>query len=215
MDIELFYSIIKQLAALNFSGRISFDFYNEPLLNKHIVKYLEIIQQTLTTYEFFLYTNGTLLSKDKFTQLFPYVSSFIITKQEQVKEIPLDRFYSELSSQEKEKIYYRTHDQIIKFNRGGILSNVGGCVKPLTPCYIPLFLISITHNGVVLPCFEDFHLTMPLGDLKSTSLKEVLNSKKLKEMQTDLKRGQRYKYELCKACNRTYDGDPDAKQEKE
>src|SRR6185503_15506674 len=47
MDIELFRRIIAQLSQISFSGRLSFHFYNEPLMRKDLEKLVAIARAPL------------------------------------------------------------------------------------------------------------------------------------------------------------------------
>ena len=200
---ELLLKIITQLQEMEFSGTISPSFYNEPLLNNKLSEIVKFIRFKLPKSSLILYTNALLLNQDKFMELSTTgVSRFVITKHENIKKIPLDKFFNNLSDKEKEKIKYQSFHEINLTNRGGLIESIDNQVKPLTPCQIPQFQITITKEGKVLPCFEDYEQKLEMGDLKKDSLLEIWNSTKYKEFRLNLKRGLRHKYSPCENCSR-------------
>lgn len=206
LDLGLYENIIQQLAEFDFSGRISFDFYNEPLLNSDLLTYMNIANKYLPKARIIIYSNGTVLTKKMLLQLIESkLHQIIITKHEDVKNIPLDSFFDQLDNLTKKYIKYQQHDDIIKYNRGGILPHLVNKIRPLTPCYLPMTLISVTNQGKVLPCFEDFYQELEMGDLTKNSLKEIWYSQKYQSFINDLKKGLRHKHSPCSKCNRTYD----------
>ena len=206
LSLELYENIILQLRDIDFVGRISCDFYNEPLLNTNIEKYISIANTYLPKCYTLLYTNGTKLTKELTLKLFSNKLAFIIvTKHESITTIPLDQYYNELPEDLKQKITYQDHNEITKYNRGGILDKITNNIRPLTPCYLPLTLLSITNKGRLLPCFEDFYQQLEMGDLTTHSLTDIWYSKKYQNFILELKQGLRHKHTPCKSCNRTYD----------
>ena len=75
MTEELFRSIIDQLAIMNYAGRISLFSNNEPFLDDTIIEKHKYAREMLPNARFHLYTNGTLLSLDKFIEI---VKKYII-----------------------------------------------------------------------------------------------------------------------------------------
>src|SRR5438132_14121294 len=61
MGLDLFERIIIQLSDIAFSGRLSFHFYNEPLMRKDLEVLVAIARGALPVAHLVLYTNGDLL----------------------------------------------------------------------------------------------------------------------------------------------------------
>ena len=61
MSEALFASIIDQLSELQFGGRMSFHFYNEPLLDPRLTDFIRHSRQQLPSIRIVLYSNGDLL----------------------------------------------------------------------------------------------------------------------------------------------------------
>ena len=96
----------------------------------------------------------------------------------------------------------KDHNNIVKVNRGGILGGLGNEIQQLIPCFIPEFLISITVNGNVLPCFEDYNQRNIMGSINNQALMDIWNSTNFTSMRQDLLKGFRRQHDICKNCNR-------------
>jgi len=69
MDEMTFYKIIDSLAEMNFCGKISPHFYGEPLMDNRLTTFLLYIKNKLPKTQLKLFTNGDLLSLDKYKEL--------------------------------------------------------------------------------------------------------------------------------------------------
>lgn len=201
---DLFQKIIGQLADFQFKGRISFSFYNEPLLNKKLGSYVEKTKKYLPETFLELYTNGSLLTQSLIKQLISCgVNRFTITKHEDVNDSKLEEILSTLSSDDLSKIKYQNFNDIKLTNRGGTLPHLGNNEKTIfLPCKIPEKVLTITMEGNVLPCFEDYFQKNEMGNVNDRHINDIWNSSKYVEFRKNLSKGLRHKYEACKDCNR-------------
>lgn len=204
MAPEVFSSIINQLSDIKYDGYVSLEFYNEPLLCSNLDKYILEIISKLPNVKITLYTNGTLLTQERFNSLYEMgVHIFFITKQEHVNNYVFDSVYENLRDEQKGRVYFQDHKDMDKTNRGGALE-LGDQDLPLVfPCHIPSFLTLVTSNGDVLFCFEDFFRTGVMGNICKENIVKIWNSDQYKQLRNDLKHFKRYKYHPCKECNRT------------
>lgn len=204
IESTLYLRIIEQLASIHFKGRISFHFYNEPLLCSELASYVRYARQKLPSAKIVLYTNGTLLSKTKFDKLIAAgVTRFIVTKHEGVAKLELEDFIKELPEHLKELIFLRDYKNMPLTNRGGILPHLGFKKLPhLLPCYIPSHVVSITLKGNILPCFEDVMQKEVMGNVAEESLMSIWHSSRYQEFRQKLRHGLRHKFDLCHKCNR-------------
>lgn len=209
MEPELYTSILDQLVENNFKGRISYDFYNEPLLCKNLSLFTAQTKERLPESEIHLYSNGSLLSLERFIELESIgITHFIITKHEDhdddKKAYLFDKTYRDLTEQQKSKVLYRSHQKLALTNRGGTLTHITSTVADIKnyPCFIPTFMMTITVNGTVLPCFEDFHQQHAMGNLKEKSLKEIWMQPEYIKMRKALIMGQRGLFKACMNCTR-------------
>ncbi len=210
MSLENYGLIIDQLAELRFEGRISHEFYGEPTLHPQFPEIVSLTKKKLPKVKIELYSNATKLSLEKFQDLYERgIDEFIITKHIGVKKLPIESFYDELTEAQKKVIKIKSHEDLHKTNRGGTLRDIGGDVQHLLPCYIPEFLLTITVNGNVLPCFEDFFQNHEMGNVFKTPLVEIWNHPEYKKLRRDLRHGLRHLYDTCKNCNRVQTKTPD------
>lgn len=205
MSWELYQKIIQDLRQIDYSGRISYDFYNEPTLHPHLSSWVAYTKKQLPRSCIVLYSNGTRLDEMMFNELFESgVDHFIITQHEQTQgsEYAFQKTFHSLKDQDRKNVTYRPFHQINLYNRGGLLEHIGTKVKPLTPCYIPSFLLSITVKGKVLACFEDFHQHNIMGDVNVQTLQEIWHSPTFTQFRQNLRRGLRHSNPVCLKCNR-------------
>ncbi|MEQ1723605.1 MAG: radical SAM protein, partial [Pseudobdellovibrio sp.] len=84
MSLETYEMVIKNLVDLDFSGRISYDFYNEPMLHPQFTEIVRLTKKILPKSKIHLYSNGTLLTENKFQELVKNgIDKFVITQHEQ------------------------------------------------------------------------------------------------------------------------------------
>jgi radical SAM protein with 4Fe4S-binding SPASM domain len=204
MEPELFEKIMRDLESMKYEGTVSYEFYNEPMLAKNLFWFVQTTRRYLPKSPIDFYTNGTLLSIEKFRQLVnDGVTRFIVTKHEGVRNYLFDETYPALTAKEKEIVLYQTHHDLKLTNRGGSVDAGPSEPAHLTPCYIPDFLIAITVLGNVLPCFEDFHEESIMGNVGVENLTAILTNQKFETFRKNLRLGQRHKQAPCNKCNRT------------
>lgn len=204
MKIGLYEELMLQLKGLNYSGKISYSFYNEPTLSPNLELYISLAKKMLVGVSIELYSNGTLIDSQKFKQLIiAGVDKFIITKHEKIENYEFDKTYSLLSSTEKLLVNFRNYTELKLTNRGGLLKEVGPEVNTkFLACKIPDKMLTITVDGNVVPCFEDFFQKNEMGNIGKTNILDIWNSDKYKSFRKALRQGLRHKFEACKDCNR-------------
>lgn len=206
MNMPLFQLIIQRLVEVNFSGRISFHLYNEPLLHPKLKEFVEITKLYLPLAFIHLYSNGTLLTTAVFEGLQSAgVDKFIITRHEKDIEdsnYAFKQTWKALSERQKVQVEYEPFQKIHFVNRGGLLPHLGKNGLDLHPCHLPTHMLSITVDGRVLSCFEDFNENLVFGDLKKQTLSEIWNSMAYSDFRKKLKMGMRHKFKPCDGCNR-------------
>jgi radical SAM protein with 4Fe4S-binding SPASM domain len=203
IDPVLYDRLMQELANLSFEGRISYDFYNEPLLHSDFEGIVAQTRLYLPKASIVVYTNGTLLTQERVEKCLDLgVSEFVVTQHEKDKGYAFDEVYEGLGSARKHRVKYRTHRELKLTNRGGMLKHLGKDGLVLAPCHIPSMIVTVTVSGNVLPCFEDYEEKLVMGNLRERSLMEIWNSEKYARFRKDLKYGQRHAQSPCKDCNR-------------
>jgi radical SAM protein with 4Fe4S-binding SPASM domain len=201
MDLDLFKKIISQLADIQFNGRVSYHFYNEPLLNENLESYVKLVREYLPDCKNEVSTNGVLLTLQRYVSLKQAgVDKFNITKHEQTKKIPFDDVYQELDSDEKKWVNYINHLELCKTNRGGSFSNTDFKSKNL-PCHIPGTTMVITCDGDILPCYEDYYKINKMGNINDSHVSVLWNSEKYINFRSLVAKGRREENSVCVKCN--------------
>ena len=202
MEEEVFSRLIAELKEHDFRGRISFDFYNEPLLCSKLDSFVGHIARELAQATMVLYTNGTLLSQKRYQTLRSLgVKQFIVTRHE---GIPSSSFLTWKNEQHSD-VLLREFEDIQLTNRGGSLTQGVACAAPVTylrPCHIPEHIVTIDVQGQVLPCFEDYHRKNVMGSLKEQSLWQIWHSERYQDFRRRLRLCQNHLFDPCKNCNR-------------
>ena len=205
MSLELFEKVLGELKEAGFSGRVSYHFYNEPMLSKNLDRYIELTKQYLPDSNPYLFSNGTLLTKKRFDELKALgVRKFHITKHEDVKSnYVFDKTYAEIDEEDKKDlVFYEGFTQVELSNRQGLLSHIAPVENSWLPCFIPLRLVVVTLEGNVLPCYDDYLQKLEMGNVKDQTIIEIWNSDKYKKFREDLRQKKgREKYETCKNCS--------------
>jgi radical SAM protein with 4Fe4S-binding SPASM domain len=69
-------------------------------------------------------------------------------------------------------------------------------------CSLPLTTFNILYNGVVILCCDDFSNKMVLGNVNTSSIKEIWNSKKYQKIREMLYDGEHKKISVCQTCSK-------------
>lgn len=204
MSEELFRLLMKQLQDIDYRGRISYHFYNEPLLSPNLDRFVTLTKEYLPECWIEIYTNGTLLTEERLMTLLTLgVDKFTVTKHHGSPDYPFEQLYKRLDFPIQQKIKFQRYKELILTSRGGLVK-VGTVKKkpPLDmPCLIPSSVLVVTVNGNVVPCFEDYNELNKMGNITEQSLIEIWNSPKYRSFRDDLKKKRRDAHPVCKTCN--------------
>lgn len=205
MSEDLFTDLLYQLRKYDYRGRISFEFYNEPLMAKKIDFFIMKLKEILPDTTLHLYTNAIYLTSAGVLERYldKGVDRFIITKHEQVKNLPIEKFLNELNDSVRSTISFQEHDDIKKSNRAGCVK--AGDLKNSfidSKCSVPANILTISVKGNVISCFEDFYQKYNFGNTRDKNVIEIWNSPEYMKFRNDLLAGKRTSYETCSKCNR-------------
>lgn len=206
MDKALFEKIINELAALNYKGRLALFSNNEPFLDSRILEFHRYAKERLPHARFHLFTNGTLLTLDKFIELMKYLDELIIDNYNQ--ELRL------ISNCKDIKEYCEKNPELIKrvtivlrkpieilTTRGGEAPNRHDKVSYKdTKCINPFTQIIIRPDGKVSLCCNDPLGKNTMGDLNHSTLQEVWYGQQFQNVREALSHGRQY-LEQCKYCD--------------
>jgi GTP 3',8-cyclase len=195
IEIGLFRRIIAQFAEIAFSGRLSFHFYNEPLMRKDLEKLVAIARTALPFAHFVLYTNGDLLTDTRYEHLLKAgIDFFIVTRHG------------------GEPMKPRLHQRVqfpADLDLSGRAGAVAGVAAPLRrACHAPSEMLIVTVNGDVVLCHEDARREVVLGNLGHSTIQDIWYGEDMEMFRQHLVRGRRKEAgPVCGRCDhRAYPG---------
>ena len=210
MSDELFRKIIDELSRMNYTKRISLYSNNEPFLDERIIDFHKYAKEKLPNAFFLLYTNGSLLTFEKFIEIIQYLDLLIIDNYNDEGKIntpELEKIYGYLHEHkelfERVDFAFRLQNEILS-SRGGQAPNKKGkndrrVVDAI--CTLPFSQLVIRPTGEVSLCCNDALGKYTMGDLRTQSILEVWNSEKYKALRQEMINNKRRNLELCRDCD--------------
>ena len=182
--------LLSELERLEFSGRVSYHFYNEPLLHPDLDTVIAEVKSRLPGARHVLYTNSERLDEKKYWQLRTAgVGLFVVTSHRRRLIPPRDA-----------QVVLEPDDLKLT-NRGGAL---GAAPEPLRVlCHLPSTLLVVTVTGDVLLCYEDYYRTQVMGNVMEKPLDEIWYSPRFVSLRRSLAEGKRADTPICRSCNNT------------
>lgn len=206
MSWTLFKKIIDQLEKLDYTGRISLFSNNEPMLDERIIELHQYAREHLPNAWFHIFTNGTLLTLDKFKKLIPYLNELIIDNYNQeLKLIPNSKAIKEYCEAHRElmdkvTIVLRKPNEILT-SRGGDAPNRSELISyGDETCVLPFKQLIIRPDGKVSLCCNDPLGKNTLGDLNKESIFDVWYGLRFTQVRKALIKGRR-EWKHCVYCD--------------
>lgn len=211
MEENLFEKIINELSELSYDGNIFLHSNNEPFLDSRIVNFMRIAKERVPKAHLSVYTNGTLLTMDKFVRAMKYLDSIYIDNYSDegiwggnVTEIR--QFCKEnIEVGRRVTISMRKQNEVLS-SRGGTAPNKEKHIRNSLPCLLVFTQLIVRPDGKVSLCCNDPLGDYTLGDLNVQTMKEVWNSSRYKNLRKAL-RVSRRNIEKCKYCDTVYTTD--------
>lgn len=190
MSLETFRHIMLSLKEVGYSGRLSYHFFNEPLLHPKLYEIVSCAKEILPEAHQVIFSNGDLLTDQKFLKL---------------RQLGIDKI---VVTSHSGKIHPEREGQINLMPKDLNLTNRGGKVleKSSTlnsPCFAPSTMLIIGYNADVILCYEDSDRTTIFGNLMDSSIEQIWNSPLALEVRTRLENGDRTVRKVCSECNNT------------
>lgn len=203
MDIKVFHKIVDELSEMNFRGRITPNFYGEPLLDKRLPELMAYARRKLPRANITVFTNGDFLTLKLYKRLIEAgVDNFIIsqhgpTMPAGVKEV-MD--YRKENREDFVRIRYKVmEDTSCLLNRGGLVRSKNIIKKKR--CFKGAETLTIDYAGNVLLCCNDYLGSVKFGNAGNEGLLEVWNKPEYKKIRKELERGIA-RFDICKKCIR-------------
>lgn len=201
MAETVFKKIIDELAEIEFNGRISPQFFGEPLLDKRLVGFMEYARKKLPKAKLVLISNGDYLTVELFTKLLAVgVNRFLLTQHDETMPTHMRQLVSYIKKHPAKKIkvdFLHFKENTPLFNRGGIVTpkvqiNFPRCVYPWNP-------VVIDYAGDVVLCCNDYLKNVVFGNVQSAKLTDIWFSSKYTTMRKQLRKME-FSLPICKSC---------------
>ncbi len=200
LEEDIFYEIIDQMVEMKFSGNVTFNMYNEPLLDKRLPKFIRYVRQNLP-HSYIFFTNGDFMTLELWTLLrkagldFANISQYDGKINQNIKKI-----LECLDDSEKKAFGAHTFNLSTINNRGGAVNTLSEL--PLMGfCSRPFSMLNVNYEGKVVICCNDYFGQVEVGDVKTTPIKEIWENEIFVRYRKELKKGNRADLELCKTCD--------------
>jgi MoaA/NifB/PqqE/SkfB family radical SAM enzyme len=179
MDEGVFCKILDNLSEIDYSEKVSFSRYNEPLADRHILTCIQKSRSRLPKATLHLNTNGDYLSHSMLGDLesagLDSLNIQVYSKDreysdEQVTKLLFNKIdalgipHSFRNSQPSTRLEYRLHYKDLRVliyarnfskngtDRGATIPELAKPTHRTSPCLIPFVHMYIDYNGKVVPC---------------------------------------------------------------
>jgi radical SAM protein with 4Fe4S-binding SPASM domain len=213
ITFELIEKLSRQLSFYNFSGRILFSGFVEPLLDKKIFEKIELIKKFLPKAKVDINTNGDVLKVKIIKKLFEHgLDTLLISVYDSEEDaIRFKEMCNDSSLKENQYVirhrYYKEDKDfgITLSNRAGMMENAEFKIKKLDQtlklaCNYPSYTFFLDYKGDVLMCPHDWGKKLILGNLQKQNFVDIWLSKIANESRKRLVNKDR-KFSPCDVCD--------------
>ena len=200
MPEKVFKKVVDELSEIGFDGWFCPDGYNEPLLDKRIVKLMAYARKKLPKCKMIIYTNGDYLTPKLYQQLIDVgVNKFTITEHgESMTKNMKDTFdYIKRNKLPNNIEYLKFDENTPLYNRGGLIEWKTIDYHP--ECDYPFRPVDIDFNGNIILCCNDFLSSIKFGNVAKEKLVDIWNKPHYKEIRRKLRK-RIYDLPICKRC---------------
>jgi cyclic pyranopterin phosphate synthase len=192
MPEEVLGRTIVELQRIEFARRISYHFYNEPLLRRDLPDVATRVKKSLPNAQQVLFTNGDLLDDAKYSELTGAGVDFIVVTAHSGKQHP-----------KRPKQHVQYPEELELTNRGGVLTHLPPATDETlkSPCFAPSEMLIITATGDVVLCYEDASRRTNYGNIVSDKIEDIWLNPELVRVRKSLAESNRSDASpICKAC---------------
>ena len=205
MDEKLFFKIIDELSELGYKGRLALHSNNEPFLDSRIIDFAKYARERLPYAFIYMYTNGTLVTLDKFIKIIPYLNRMVIDNYDDNLKLhenaeSINKYCKEHRELDRKvEIHVRKVHEVLK-TRGGQSPNNKKKNTLKMSCILPFKQMVIRPDGKTSLCCNDPYGKYTMADLNKVTLQEAWYSTRYEQVRKGLRKG-RKKIRLCKYCD--------------
>lgn len=202
--------LVYNLKGLNYSGRISWFWINEPLLEKRIFEILKLTKRHCPGAFLSLVTNGDLLNEALYYRLrecglaalgVSIYDDKIFAKVDRMKKnerlVMIDMRNPPAGTLNNRADNIKQNPHVFAKDRRKFLTKA---------CGLPFSLITVNPKGQVVLCCSDMYSDVVMGDIREQRLEEIWNSERFNHYRATLVTQGREGLQLCDGCS--WDGAP-------
>lgn len=205
LEEAVFYKVIHELKGIRFKGKLTFNLFNEPLLDDRLLKFIKFAKDNLSSVFIYLNTNGDFLTLKLYRDLRKAGLNFInITQYDAKINSNIRIIRKALKLNERISFYVRLFNEQAANNRTGLVkldnnSLINQQVNKFCPR--PFYQLCINYRGKAVLCCCDYFGSVEVGDLNTGGIADIWRSKTLLHYRKNLLRGNRGALKLCSGCN--------------
>ncbi len=213
MTLEFYEKLLKDLASVNFKGRLSFCGLSEPFIHKDLFELIKLTKHYCPKSYLDILTNGDFLNIENVRRIFQLgLDNLKISMYDGPHQIPYFKKIQQECGLSDEQFVIRERYLSADKDFGLTINNRGGTVnlpeynivplkEPLKrSCYYPFHKLIIDYNGDVMICPCDWEKKLIVGNLNQKNIFEIWNSDEMKEVRLRLINNDRSK-PPCTACD--------------
>jgi GTP 3',8-cyclase len=203
LDERLVYKIIDELKEKHFKGRLTFNGFNEPLLDERLTSFIEYARKHLPDVYIYLNTNGDFLNYPLWKNLRSAGLDYAkVSQYEGHVNSNIQNLLSILDEKEMKHMYISVFDASTAHNRAGLVKLENSNEVPLKEiCIKPFYQLRINYQGKAILCCNDYFGAIEMGDIYSQNIFDIWKSKKFQDYRRRLFFKDRAALILCKSCN--------------
>ena len=213
ISLELYNKILADLKDINYSGRVSFSGFGEPLLHPQHLDLIRATREVLPDCWLDIVSNGDRVTAQKMTELFDAgLTTLLISMYDGEEQIEhFEKMIAEAQLPEGSVILRKRYLPpeesygINVTNRAGMVTVNEVGVKVLTepmkhPCYYTHYRMMIDYTGEVLLCPHDWGKKLIVGNLNQRTILELWTGRILTSVRKRLGDGDR-NFPPCDKCD--------------
>ena len=207
MPLELFEKIIGDLEKVQYAGILSLYMNNEPFIDERMEDMLIYARKRLSNAKILVFTNGTLLTPDRFKKIEQYIHYMFINNYSKRYEMnkPVKVLYEYVKRHDNGKkpditVQLRYVGEYLT-NRAGTAPNKQRMDKIYKwQCLMPYTDINIYPDGKVGICCNDTKEVTDYGNVWEHDLIEIFRNEKFAMLRKRMREG-RNECEFCRYCD--------------
>jgi len=213
LSSEFYEELMKDLADVNFKGRLSFCGLSEPFIHKGLRELVEITKRYCPGCYLDILTNGDFLTVENTREVFEAgLDNIKVSMYDGPEQIPHFKKIQQACGLSDEQFVIRERYLSAERNFGLTINNRGGSVnleqynivplkEPLNrSCYYPFHKLIIDYDGDVMICPCDWEKKLVAGNLHKKNIFEIWNSDIMKGVRLRLINNDRSKAP-CTQCD--------------